>query len=51
MGDRLIGPEVLMTADEVLVVFGATPLSGVQNCQGNPDQRVMVSCQSRSAIV
>lgn len=42
MEDRLVGPDVLMTGDEVLIVFGVTPLSGAQDCQGNPEQRVMV---------
>lgn len=42
MEDRLVGPEVLMTEHEVLIVFGATPLSGAQDCQGNPEQPVMV---------
>ncbi|MDJ0496734.1 MAG: hypothetical protein QNJ75_11960 [Acidimicrobiia bacterium] len=42
MGDRLIGPEVLLTDEEVLIVFGVEPLGGAQDCQGNPEQPVTV---------
>jgi hypothetical protein len=42
MGDRLIGPELLMTDEEVLIVFGVEPLSGGQSCQDNPEQPVTV---------
>ncbi len=40
MGDRLVGPEVLMTEDEVLIGFGAEPIYG--ECPGNPEQPVSV---------
>ena len=40
MGDRLVGPEVLMTEDEVLIVFAAEPIYG--ECPGNPEQPVTV---------
>ncbi len=42
MGDRLLGPEVLVTEDEVMIAFAANPLSGAQTCPGNPEQPVMI---------
>jgi hypothetical protein len=42
MGDRLVGPKVLMTETDVLIVFRVEPLSGAQECPGNPAQRVVV---------
>lgn len=43
MGQRLLGPEVVMTDSQVLIAFAALPPPGtVQNCQGNPEQPVTV---------
>lgn len=43
IGDRLLGPEVVMTDTEVLLAFAATRPPGLdQNCQGNPTDRVEV---------
>lgn len=42
IGDRLVGPEVLMTEQEVLIAFGARPLPGGGDCRDNPEQPVMV---------
>jgi hypothetical protein len=42
MGDRLLGPEVVMTDTQVLIAFAAQPLSGDRSCQGNPEQAVTV---------
>lgn len=43
MGDRLLGPEIVITETEVLLAFAATPPPGRdQNCQGNPTDRVEV---------
>ena len=42
MGDRLLGPEVVMTDTEALITFAARPLPGGQSCQSNPEQSVTV---------
>ena len=43
MGDRLLGPEVVMTETAVLIAFAASPPpGGFQTCPGNPEQAVLV---------
>lgn len=43
MGDRLLGPEVVMTETAVLIAFAATPPPGyVQTCPGNPEQAAAI---------
>ncbi len=42
MGDRLLGPEIVMTEDTVLIAFAATAQRGGQNCPSNPEQPVVV---------
>ena len=42
MGDRLLGPQVVETDDEVRIVFASIPLIGDQNCPGNPPAAVTV---------
>lgn len=42
MGDRLQDPQVAVTDDTILVILGAEPLEGDQDCQGNPSRRVEV---------
>ena len=43
MGNRLLGPEVVMTETAVLIAFAASPPpGGFQDCQGNPEQAVVV---------
>lgn len=43
LGDRLIGPQVEVTDDEVAVAFAASPLpAGAYTCQGNPPDVVVV---------
>lgn len=42
MGDRLLGPEVILTDTEVLIAFAARSLVGFQECPGNPEQPVVV---------
>jgi hypothetical protein len=44
MGDRLLEPQVVMTADEVRVVLAAEPPPGdVATCQGNPETPVTIA--------
>lgn len=38
VGDRLLGPEVVMTETAVLIAFAATAQAGFQTCPGNPEQ-------------
>jgi hypothetical protein len=43
MGERLLGPEIVTTGDSVFIAFAAVPPPGdVQDCQGNPQQSVVV---------
>lgn len=42
VGDRLVGPEIVMTDTEVLIAFAATAQSGAQYCPANPPQAVVV---------
>ena len=44
MGDRLRGPEVLVTDTELLIAFAAEPQGGglTQTCQGNPEEPVTI---------
>ena len=46
MGDRLLGPEVVETADEVFVAFAVTIQLTVQDCPGNPATSVVVELDS-----
>ena len=43
MGDRLLGPDVVETETAVLVAFAAIPLTGDQNCPGNPSTPVTIT--------
>lgn len=40
--DRIIGPGIEVTEDAVTVTFRVRPLSGAQECQGNPPTPVSV---------
>ncbi len=42
IGDRLVGPQVVMTPTEVRVAFAARPLTGPQECPSNPETPVTV---------
>lgn len=42
IGERLLGPDVAVTDEAVLVVFAAIPLTGAQACPGNPSTAVTV---------
>lgn len=43
MGDRLLGPEIVMTESAVLLAFAAEPPPGdAHECPGNPEQPVVV---------
>ena len=42
MDDRLIGPIVVETADELRISFAAVTLPGEQSCPGNPETAVVV---------
>ncbi len=39
---RIVGPQIVRTADTVLIVFAVRPRPGDQDCQGNPSTRVRV---------
>lgn len=39
---RIVGPQVVRTADVVLVIFAVRPLPGGQRCPGNPASRLTV---------
>ncbi len=39
---RIVGPQIVRTADTVLVVFAVRPRPGGHDCQGNPSTRVTV---------
>lgn len=39
---RIAGPQIVKSADSVLVVFATRPLAGAQDCQDNPAIRVQV---------
>ncbi len=43
LGDRLLGPQVVETADTVRVVFASIPLLGGQNCPSNPPTPVTIT--------
>ncbi|MGY6501942.1 MAG: hypothetical protein ACXIVQ_13755 [Acidimicrobiales bacterium] len=46
IGDRLIGPQIRYTDDEVIVAFAAVPLeAGAYTCQGNPRTRVTIELE------
>ncbi len=45
VGDRLLGPQVVETADSVRIAFAAIPLVGAQNCPGNPPTAVTVTLE------
>lgn len=42
VGDRLVGPEILMTDTEVRIAFAAMPQLGAFECPANPGQPVLV---------
>ena len=42
LGDRLLGPQVVVTHTEVLVAFAAQPLNGAHTCPGNPEESVTI---------
>lgn len=42
LGDRLLGPQVVETADTVRIVFASIPLMGDQACPGNPPTPVTI---------
>lgn len=43
MGERMLGPQVVETADAVRVAFAAIPLTGDQTCPGNPSTAVPIT--------
>lgn len=43
LSDRLLGPEVVETADTVRIVFASIPLLGDQACPGNPATPVTIT--------
>ena len=45
MGERLLGPQVVETGDDVRIVFAAIPLVGGQNCPGNPPTAVTITLE------
>jgi len=42
MGDRLVGPEVVVTDSNIRIAFAATAQTGDQSCPGNPETPVTV---------
>ena len=42
MGDRLLGPEVIVTDTEVLIAFAAQTQAGAHTCPGNPETSVTI---------
>jgi len=42
MGDRLLGPEVVVTDSEVLIAFASIPPRGPSGCPGNPSTPVTI---------
>ncbi len=42
LGDRLLGPDIEVTAYAVRIVFGAIPLVGDQSCPSNPSTPVTI---------
>jgi hypothetical protein len=42
MGDRLLGPEVIVTDTDVLIAFASHGLEGLQTCQGSPETAVTI---------
>lgn len=42
LGDRLLGPEVIVSDVEVRIAFAAKAQDGVQSCQGNPETVVAI---------
>lgn len=43
LGERLLGPQIVETDDQVRIVFAAIPLVGAQNCPGNPPTPVTIA--------
>ncbi len=39
---RIVGPEIIRTADQVLVIFAVRPRPGAHDCPSNPSTRVRV---------
>lgn len=42
IGERLLGPQVIVTDTEVLIAFAAQALGGPQDCPGNPETPVTI---------
>ncbi|MDQ3691260.1 MAG: hypothetical protein M3406_14760 [Chloroflexota bacterium] len=40
--DRIVGPDMQVSADEIVVTFGVRARLGAGSCQGNPPTRVAV---------
>lgn len=40
--DRIVGPDIQVSADEIVVTFGVRGQLGAQACPGNPPTRVAV---------
>ncbi|MDP9225021.1 MAG: hypothetical protein M3P18_14475 [Actinomycetota bacterium] len=40
--DRITGPDTQVSAEAIVVTFGVRPLTGAQDCQGNPPTPVIV---------
>jgi hypothetical protein len=45
LGDRLLGPQVVESADTVRIAFAAIPLTGAQTCPGNPPTAVTITLE------
>lgn len=43
IGDRLLGPQVVVTDDAVRIAFASIPLTGDQACPGNPPTPVTIT--------
>jgi hypothetical protein len=42
IGNRLLGPQVIVTDTNVLIAFAAQPQGGIQTCPGNPETAVTI---------
>lgn len=42
VGERLLGPQVIVTDTEIQIAFAAQALGGIQTCPGNPETAVTV---------
>ncbi len=42
IGDRLLGPQVIVTDTDVLIAFAAQVQGGIQTCPGNPETAVTI---------